>query len=568
MKVTNLISSMVERDKISISEYPDCVSINGQCFNKHDFSLLPLEFRTSTGGQVLSKLVRRGNPRNYVIWESYSIHNPEPECVDFIQDKYNSNVFYQIFKDYIYKFIIDEKQNIKIIQLNLWDIGYIRPIIKYIEQDEEYIYFLAEGYRKYGDSLYTHTVKDSDNNLITPTGVFRLGLYVCKINKNTNAITNFIIDKTGYIVNNFENGGHIQNINDAYKLYSDNNSIYFLVITSSMYNNAEQYAHVNNSSLPYYKIYRIDKNTNTIHYINGYQIQTLSQQCRCNPIRIKDNYYYIQYKYNQENPDASKYVIQKIELDTNIYHASFTELEFNNCTIPNQLLTYLYNGYPCLDVASFSLFKISDNYLVLATHQAGATPCAAGASFHGIYLIKVSDNQDTFTEVFNSKFGSRAYGVLQIDILTYVVVLDNGVNFYQVDIDNNQIKLIYQKIGNFYSVGLDQYKRIYFYTHSASMPKLEIATKNSLIDSFAEFEEENYIFYGEDIHTNLYYWGKNYLNKYESGKIKITLSSNCIFDENESNTIIVTTGLDKKNIPVTIKNAGDIFATTEVVEVK
>ena len=100
------------------------------------------------------------------------------------------------------------------------------------------------------------------------------------------------------------------------------------------------------------------------------------------------------------------------------------------------------------------------------------------------------------------------------------------------------------------------------------MPKLEIATKNSLIDSFAEFEEENYIFAGIDIHTNLYYWGKNYLNKYESGKIKITLSSNCIFDENESNTIIVTTGLDKKSIPVTIKNAGDIFATTEVVEVK
>ena len=104
MKVTNLISSMVERDKISISEYPDCVSINGQCFNKHDFSLLPLEFRTSTGGQVLSKLVRRGNTGNYVIWESYSIHNPEPECVDLIQDKYNSNVFYQIIKDYIYKF--------------------------------------------------------------------------------------------------------------------------------------------------------------------------------------------------------------------------------------------------------------------------------------------------------------------------------------------------------------------------------------------------------------------------------------------------------------------------------
>ena len=86
--------------------------------------------------------------------------------------------------------------------------------------------------------------------------------------------------------------------------------------------------------------------------------------------------------------------------------------------------------------------------------------------------------------------------------------------------------------------------------------------------AFAFSCRENYIFTGQDIHTNLYYWGKNYLNKYESGKIKITLSSNCIFDENESNTIIVTTGLDKKSIAITIKNAGDVFATTEVVEVK
>ena len=198
----------------------------------------------------------------------------------------------------------------------------------------------------------------------------------------------------------------------------------------------------------------------------------------------------------------------------------------------------------------------------------GPVACAAGISFYGFYLLKVSDNQTEFIEITNEKFNKLTYGILQIDIYTYVVIFDDCVNFYYIDIINNRIILLYSKTGNFYTVSIDETKRLYFFTlNNNTSQKLEMVTKNSIIDIFTEFEQDSYIFTGEDISTKLFFYGKNYLDNYQIGKVRITLSDNCVFKSTNTKSIIVYTKNEISSLDVIIKNSGEIFATTEVMEV-
>lgn len=563
MKVTNPITNISNSNQISVCEYPDCIAINGQCFNKNTFEVQPLKFRNSFGNQILSKQIRKYNGilNPSTTWYSYSIHNPEPNCTEFIKDKYNSNSFYLIESSLIHKINIDNEDKIEYINIAGPTLYYTSYMYKYLEQDENFIYFIAEGIRTY--PWNTTNVINMDNNKYN-TSLVRNGLHIIKINKNDNTYAYITIERK-YYHDDWYNNGIQQRINDTYKLHSNNNNIYILVLSSSEYNNAENNPYINHTNT-WYKIYKINRNTNELIFIDSIQKTDNTQQCRCNPIKINNNYYFIEYIYSES---GSKYVFKKIILDTKKDKVTFSNINIKNCTVPTNVLEYTtsYNII-ALDLPCFSLYKITNQYILLAIHMNGPVACAAGISFYGFYLLKVSDNQTEFMEITNEKFNKLTYGILQIDIYTYVVIFDDCVNFYYIDIINNKIILLYSKTGNFYTVSIDETKRLYFFTlNNNTSQKLEIVTKNSIIDIFTEFEQDSYIFTGEDISTKLFFYGKNYLDKYQIGKIRITLSDNCVFKSTNTKSIIVYTKNEISSLDVIIKNSGEIFATTEVMEV-
>lgn len=187
----------------------------------------------------------------------------------------------------------------------------------------------------------------------------------------------------------------------------------------------------------------------------------------------------------------------------------------------------------------------------------------AGRHKYHIFKYNEDENKYTYTSYVESTT-QHLHGVLHYSNYISIVLLNNGVVFYKLNPDNGENNKILELSGNYETIGLDQSNNIYIFD---SNNKCTIYNVFSSKELNAVFETEEYIYDDNEIDSYINIYSKNFLNDYIETKVEISLEGNCIFKENNKQTLITYTQKDSiKQIPITITNGGIVYCYIKEVK--
>lgn len=510
-----------------VFETPDDIIINSQIYDKitmepKPYNFFNVNYKYQTYENILLHCYTKLN--------HYTMLPKEINYKRYIQDSIDPNIFYFCNLYGYFVKVKKEKEQYKLISAIRPDSGYRPNSYNY----EFYNYKILGQTDKYVILAQTHK---GDNGGGTPS--YKM-FSILRINKST------MTHDATYNVGTYLDYGV-----SLIKEFS--NHIYIFGVFNGHY---------------YIGLYKADTNSLTWIYSNTVFDQATSIGVS-DIIEFRNDFYFI-------TSYGTNYILRKIMINYNNNSVSTKDYNIGTHTnfpfkAPNSVC---YLGW-----LHYSLYNIENKYISITSHDAenqvkitsntgNQRPANYFSSqgFHRHMICKYNENNDSFSIVSTiNDLGTnrKIFGVLYPTPYHIFFLEDSNVTGYYFDKSNNTIKQIFNKTGNYYTIGLDETKRFYIFDNQNHCNIYNKYTSNEL---YAEFEKETYEYENKNIDTYITIYSKNFLGEYINSKVQITLTGNCCFKENNSKEIIITTKEELTKIPVIITNGGTVYCDIKEVE--
>ena len=550
-----------------VMETPDNIIINSQVYDKVSYEPVLYNFATVQNNNRYCLLYNNIQ----IIDNTSSLQPTGCDYVYYLQDKYNTDIFY------IINYTSDDKaQSItkisssenKILAVNTS----INRGMKFMGQTRDYVLI---GYTAYDWNDWS----DNKNNIYNS---------ICTLNKTD--------------LKQYANSYYYIAINHNYYVYP---SYTFSLFDTDKYCYLMSILSYKDIQIIRYKPY---DNSNTVlfnskDFEDTKNIENIS--CFCQPILFRKQYVML----IRDNNTQKNYLIM---FDMN--EASASLYENNNIIIQHKLYElpdyneFKYhkrvNGMPDI----FTLKNINDKYIQITEsnnkrqyinaenidsscgtmlgspqeneHNDTGTiynifqQSDQGHHRHAIY--KYDQNSDSFIGVDmiepyifieRDEAGKLRkqlyYGVLYYDDQTPILFGYNIILGYRFNLNTEKYEKLFERKGNFYEIGFDEYKRLYL----CEEERMSVYNTLTSFTLRADFEKENYEYNNADISTYVRLYSKNFLNKYIKTHVELTLSGPCTFDSNGTKTLVTyTSESDFIDIPVTVTYGGKMQCYVKEIE--
>lgn len=349
---------------------------------------------------------------------------------------------------------------------------------------------------------------DIDSNylyLITKSSSYRGSTTLSKIDLLTSTITNisYYNQYTNYSIN-------ILNV--------DSEAIYYF--NSAGY----QYRYYSNSNAcngyqVYEKIFKYIKSSNTILEISDINTGTFlgswtyTSNCHLN-YRIICSYKKCEYFIFGRQCQSGGYFkakISKLNDTSNIKDLNITitnDAFINYWNIENNIFIVFYNQYIDSSVSKFYKYNFDTEELEIIYDDTN----------HLIKTILLSDDKKV---LFLNEIGSSNIYVYDEHLLTYRV-LTNLTNISQI--------------------GIDYLNRIWYVT---TTDEIHCIDTEDPVNVSIKWEKPLYTWNGHNTNTYFMFEARTFINTYAHGTYELKLSSNAIFTENNSDTLIINYNLEE-----------------------
>ena len=176
---------------------------------------------------------------------------------------------------------------------------------------------------------------------------------------------------------------------------------------------------------------------------------------------------------------------------------------------------------------------------------------------HKLFVLKMEQDKAVVKQVISFAY-DPCKGVLSYyeeeghaDVL--ITIHEQGIRFWKFDYEQEKYSLVYERIGEYYWLGMDELKRVYMQHSNGS---LDIITCSEAATLKAYFKDQ-YIDETQDTVT-LCYWAKDYFNEYIEERVTIRLSEGVEFQDGTRQKVLTTSA----NGPIEIEL--NITATTNI----
>ena len=279
-----------------------------------------------------------------------------------------------------------------------------------------------------------------------------------------------------------------------------------------------------------------------------------------------------------------RYRLMRINIDfeNNIasYHSSIIlddTISFHNATGRSDYLNAQWIKY--------SLVNINDQYIHITAHN------NLNALFYyvhiyehgryrenygGVYTIDndtyVNNNwhlhcvyeNDTCVSKINNLQGQKILGIIYYNKYMPIFLTNTGVSCFRFNKQTRTFETIFENSGTYYTVGIDENDSLYLFDENDNCTTYTVNTVNELK---AEFEQEYYNYDNQNINSYISIYSKNFLKDYIKTKVRITLTGQCYFDQNNQKELITYTDKNGiKNIPITITYGGALNCNIQEIE--
>lgn len=551
-----------------VFETPDALYINNQAYDKFTMESKPYDFFNTNYKYNHKNMLKR---QINILEDSYVQTRKDTEYQYFIQDNQDSNIFYCIceqsastHQEYILKV---QKQD------NTW------KVLKNIAPDtgDPFGWHAPNGpyssyWSGYSERLRYKFVGQTNNYLVvnqlschaayrawsSPIGQL---LNYTIINKDTMAVTKQINVDQAYDFGTFL----IKNIGDSLYLLEHFNGII--------------------------RIVRITSSERTVLYADSAN-QNANSIGVSNIILFQDKYYVLTRNTKTSEEDVDKYAFRILDINftTNTVTEELKEIE------PNEDFPF-HIGVSTTDLHDHSwlqitLKNIDDAYIAITTHDCanknhywmhenngggydwkggnGAQNRGANVlsdkGWHRHCLCKYENDQWIIKTVMIPISNTQhIYGVLYYNQYIPIIFYNNGIYIYKLNLNTEQFEILYTKDGNnYYTVGLDENNTLYIFD---SNDICETYSKNTVDELKAEFEYEEYNYDNQNINSYIKIYAKNFIKDYIKTKVKLTLTGQCYFTQNNQKELITYTDKNGiKNIPITITYGGALNCDIQELE--
>ena len=560
-----------------VMETPDNIIINSQVYDKVSYEPVLYNFTTVQNNNRYCLLYNNIQ----IIDNTSSLQPTGCDYVYYLQDKYNADIFYIINytsddKAQSVTKISSSENKILAVNTNVGPQNYARGM-KFMGQTRDYILIGYTGYLNETTGYYAHRGN-------TYSSIYVLS----KTDLKQYTYSNYYISNYIGIYNVY--------FSYTFPLFDTDKYCYLMSILSYKDIQIIRYKPYDNSNTVLF---------NSKDFEDTKNIENIS--CFCQPILFRKQYVML----IRDNNTQKNYLIM---FDMN--EASASLYENNNIVIQHKLYElpdyneFKYhkrvNGMPDI----FTLKNINDKYIQITesnnkrqyTNAEGTETTDTynyelispqkdehddtGAIYnifqqsdqghhrHAIY--KYDQNSDSFigvdmiepyTFIERDEAGKPRkqlyYGVLYYDDQTPILFGYNIILGYRFNLNTEKYEKLFERRGNFYEIGFDEYKRLYL----CEEERMSVYNTLTSFTLRADFEKENYEYNNADISTYVRLYSKNFLNKYIKTHVELTLSGPCTFDSNGTKTLVTyTSESDFIDIPVTVTYGGKMQCYVKEIE--
>lgn len=267
------------------------------------------------------------------------------------------------------------------------------------------------------------------------------------------------------------------------------------------------------------------------------------------------------------------YILRKI-----VINSANTVSVKNYIVSPTNYFKYATPNASCnLGWLHYSLYNIDDKYIGITSHDAETqykytdnygnnrgNTYFSNQGLHRHVVLEYNQNKDSFAICAELKdlTTQRIIGVLYPTPYSVFFLEDNAVVGYCFDEESKSFSKVFEKIGNYYTMGLDSVNNFYIFDNNNHCSIYNKNTSNELV---ATFEKETYDYEDNDIETYIQVYAKNFLGQYIETDVSITLTGNCKFKQNSSKDLLFTTEKQITKIPVIITDGGTVLCDIKEV---
>lgn len=550
-----------------VFETPDNIIINSQLYDK--FTMKPKDYCFWNINYCLNNknlLLHEKNILEYA-WSKIA---REPDYEFYIQDNQDSSIFYFITE------IGPTDNNQYICKCQKTETGY--KLLNYASPNSGYVPFInGTGQNHVVPSTFLHYKIIGQTNDFILFAQTASGRYYVTNNRNEpdNEPRGSML---AYVIVN-KNDFSFKYLN-RYLVYDY--SVYFIKSIDNYLYLYETYGQLSDDKA-YQIIFRYDLSTNTL--VSLYSTSVSCSQCIgiSNIILFKNRYYVLTcanddsyyafniFNINFQNNSVS---VEQVKLPNNpgfTYHKKINRNDyFDNHWIQIDLKniddTYIAITEHDVEnkVHGYFIGGRTDGYCISANNFPTVSQTShSSVGWHRHALFKFEENTWVSKGIITpDEANQHIYGVLYYDQYTPIFFMNNKVQIYNLDLDEEKYNKVLEIPGTYYTVGLDSNNTLYLFDDTNKCKIYNTASSNELD---VKFEKDEYKYNNQNINTYLTIYSKNLLNEYISSNVKITLSGNCTFENGDQELYTSTDSNGIKNISVIINYGGKIYCYIEEI---
>ena len=545
-----------------VFETPDALYINNQAYDKFTMEPKPFDF-FNTNYHINHKNMLKYQVN--ILEYNYVVPFKEPNCQYMVQDNHDANIFYCLTEvgatdsnQYICKF---KKENDKWKLLNNiqpngsynFPNGQGIHVYQYkiLGQTDDYLILYQE---KMGATAYDASGASAVGNYNAV--IYHSFNYIAVLKNNftskTLNVTNdaldlgiFTIKETNNVIYVYEN---INGRNLRFIKYNPSTNIRTVIATFD--------------ARTYTIIYTLDNNdfvgiSNIIKHQNYYY--TLIGQ------NGDQNYRFLKFDINFDTDTVS--VIENVKLEQNMpLHSGRANslnpqwMKYSLTSINDQYIhiTAHYNANAIMYhvyVPSHTRYYENKGYIVTLDND---------VFLNNGWLMSILYNENNFVTKINELNGLKIQGILYYNQYIPIFLTSVGVLGFKFNQETETFEQIINKSGTYYTIGLDENNMLYLFD---SNDNCEIYSVNTVDELKAEFEHDEYNYDNQNVSSYISIYAKNFLKDYIKTKVKLTLTGQCYFTQNNQKELITYTDKNGiKNIPITITYGGVLNCDIQELE--